>query len=501
LKILNICFPQTLSENSGLLFYTVEEMWGSHAAIPRITLFAWGSAKTVYQSVPNRSKYQQSRQIRYDTRLSSDPQQKQPSVGLPVAMASPLSPILLIAYLYPPDNYSGAARPGRFGKYLQRKGVQTEVLAAGTSLKPVLQGNVHRVRGELEYVAQSDLSAFMERIAQKFFFPGDFGAIWCARAVSYGRRFMRGGTRPLLISTSPPIFAHITAWRLKKKFGASWIADFRDPFAGMPWRLYPRRVRWLDHFLEKLIFRNADAIIANTDTSAEMWRRRYPQMADRIHVIWNGFDPEERLEAEPLPQRDYAVLAHVGEIYGNRRPNVLLDSVERLLDSGRLNPSQLRIHLAGPLDQATLGASSVLQRLVGRGAAILTGRVPRVEANRIIATSEYLLLLDVFHNAAPVQVPAKIFDYVRIGRPILACTRHNSPVERILGGSGIRYVTISEDDPADEVDRKLLEFLSLPTDPLPMSETFRNMFDGSRQVEDLCRIVETVTAQTRLSGN
>jgi glycosyltransferase involved in cell wall biosynthesis len=434
--------------------------------------------------------------------LPSDRQLKPFDSGeLSLATAPPIPPILLIAYLYPPDNYSGAARPGRFGKYLQRKGVPTEVLAAGRSVKPVVEGNVHRVRGELEYVAQSDTSALLERIAQKLFFPGDFGAIWCFRAVRYARRFMRGETLPLMISTSPPLFAHITAWRLKKKFGALWIADFRDPFAGMPWRLHPRRVRWLDPIVEKLIFRNSDAIVANTDMSAAMWRERYPHMADRIHVIWNGFDPEERLQAEPLPRRDYAVLAHVGEIYGNRRPNVLLESVERLLDSGRLTPGRLQIHLAGPLDHAALGASEVLRRLVDRGCVTLTSRIPRAEANHIIATSEYLLLLDVFHDAAPVQVPAKIFDYLRIGRPILACTRHNSPVERILAGSGLRYATISENDPADEVDRKVLEFLSLPTDPLPMSETSRAAFDGSRQVEDLCRIIETVTARRKLSRN
>ena len=417
----------------------------------------------------------------------------QPLCGrvLPRGLTSSMghAPVLLIAYLYPPDNYSGAARPHRFAKYLQRMGRRVTVLAAGAGEFPAVDGNVHRVRGEMEFVRQNDIWAFLERLARKFLFPADFGAVWSVRAAAFGRRLLHGSPRPVVISTSPPLFTHLVALRLKKQFGAVWVADFRDPFAGMPWRR-SRRNRWLDPRIERAIFRNADVILANTNSAADIWRKRYPTAAGRIHIIWNGFDPEESLGPLPLPQRDYVVLTHAGDIYGARHPGLLFSSVDRLIHSGQMDPARLRIHLIGPFERSALPDPDLCDRLAALGCVVFTDRVPRAEAQAAIAASDYLLLLDVFHESTAVQVPAKIFDYVRVGRPILACTPRNSPLEFVLGRSGIPSVCLHDDDAPAEIDDQVLRFLALPSTPTPMVEAFRNDFDGARQAESLAALID-----------
>jgi len=424
------------------------------------------------------------------------------AAGSPAApdSASEQPPILLMAAMFPPDNFIGAARPGRFAKYLHRAGYRVDVLAASASAKPVVSGEVHRVRGEIEVYDRRDLAGFLERVARKLFFPCDLDSMWCLRATRYARRFMRNGRRPLVISTAPPVLINQAAWRLKKKFGVAWIADLRDPFTDIPSRERSRRARWLGTHLEKLIFHHADAVIANTDAAAEMWRRRYPQAASRIHVLWNGFDPEDALGPEPVPDRDYTVLVHTGAIYDDRRPDVLLESVERLVRSGALDPQRFRIHLLGYLSPGSVRASKTMDYLQNAGCVHVFPPVSRAEANRIMATSDYLLLLDVFRSAAPVQLPGKTFDYVRVGRPILVCTQHGSPTERVVGMSGIRYVAIAEGDPPEEVDRRVLQFASLLNVPARISEEFRNTFDGSRQVNELCRIIDMVTGREKAAA-
>ena len=91
------------------------------------------------------------------------------------------------------------------------------------------------------------------------------------------------------------------------------------------------------------------------------------------------------------------------------------------------------------------------------------------------------------------QVPAKLFEYVRVGRPILACTMKGSPVDRLLEESGIPNVRIYFDLSEEEIDARLADFLALPTDPVPMAPGFARKFDGTHQTGALARILDELT--------
>ncbi len=398
-------------------------------------------------------------------------------------------PVLLVAYLYPPYNYAGAARPHRFAKYLERMGHRVVVLSAGTGNRPEVTGNVHRVRGEFEFTPRKDRRALLETAAQRLFFPSDPGSTWAVRAMLHGARILRDLPRPIILTTTPPGMSPQAAVWLARRSGAVWIADFRDPFVGFR---KSRRNRWLDPRIERAIFHHAGAVIANTEGAAEIWRARYPEMGERIHTIWNGFDPEDAPGPESLPARDYAVLTHVGEVYGRRDPGLVLGSAERLIRSGRLDPARLRINFTGVLERSALQDPAPFDRLQAMGCVTVTPRVDQAEARRVMSTADYLLLLDLFTELPPVQVPSKTFEYVCIGRPILASARRNSALIDVLNKSGIPHVVLHDDDSPAALDAKLLRFLSLPTNPVPMSREFRETFDGSCQAGMLAGLIESL---------
>ena len=119
--------------------------------------------------------------------------------------------------------------------------------------------------------------------------------------------------------------------------------------------------------------------------------------------------------------------------------------------------------------------------------------IPRAEAMDEIATSDFLLLIDI-NNLSNIgyTVPAKLFDYILTGRPILALTARNSPVERILQQSGLPCACLYHDDPEDTLGRKLLDFLALPTVPVQPSPWFLENFDGRRQAATFSRILKSL---------
>jgi glycosyltransferase involved in cell wall biosynthesis len=357
------------------------------------------------------------------------------------------------------------------------------VVASGAQLALTIEGNVYRVPGEQEGRRRS----FAEKVLRTIWLPQDEGIRWVPRVVSLAARWK--DKQPVLFSTSPPLTTHLAALRLKLRYGWKWIADFRDPLVGNPFRKQ-RHVIYSDRILERLFFRYADALIANTDPVAELWRARYPQWRGKVHVLWNGFDPEDETGSRPLPARPYRVLAHVGSMYGDRHPNLVLSSVARLIQQGLLSPESLRIQLTGPVAPRAQPDPRLAESL--RKCACLeinAELVPRAEAGRLIAEADELLLLDVLNAKAGLQVPGKLFEYVRIGRPILASTTEDSPVERILKASGVPYTCIYENLSEMEIDRRVLAFLNLPVQPVSPSPWFYETCSAGEQARKLSALV------------
>jgi hypothetical protein len=203
-----------------------------------------------------------------------------------------------------------------------------------------------------------------------------------------------------------------------------------------------------------------------------------------MHVIWNGFDPEERLSPLPIPARPYRSLAHIGVLYRQRHPYTLVAALDSLISGGRLDPQKFRLCFLGPFhERERFESHHATASLLRRGCLEIRDElVPRPEANRTMATSDCLLLIDIVNlSHEAYTVPAKIYDYILLGRPILALTGRQSPVERILAQSGVPHVCLYHSDCGPAVEEKLLQFFSLPPGPVSPSAWFLENFDGQRQ--------------------
>src|SRR6202030_4359831 len=145
------------------------------------------------------------------------------------------------------------------------------------------------------------------------------------------------------------------------------------------WRAY----RWL----ERVIARRADAVIANTDEALYRWQHKFPSSSNKFHLIWNGFDPEDRIQPLPIPSRDYKVLSHVGNLYHNRSASPILESIARLISTGRLARGRLRVRLIGSAQADCIPDPEFVQRAKTQGWLDLVNEtVPQPEASQVART-------------------------------------------------------------------------------------------------------------------
>lgn len=397
----------------------------------------------------------------------------------------------MIAFHFPPSLATGARRPYRLAKYLVRHGYETHVITA------VEQGSssawhfvMEAPGGTVKRTTKAASKA--ARICQRYL-PYNDELPWVPFAIEAAKTAMCDCRPAAIISSSPPLACHIAAFMIARQCELPWIADFRDPLYGNPSR--NRSWGWIwDAPVDRLIMSQAAAVIANTDAAAAALAARYPQYRHKLHLIWNGFDPEEMLGPAGIPPRPERLLLHAGSLYGQRHPTLLLASLDRLIACGSIKARDIRVRFLGDYYETDPWLKEPsLQRLTGMGCVELTAAaVPPSEAAQQMQAAEYLLLLDLNDRGLGLQVPAKLFEYVQIGRPILAFTARNSPVQRILDNACVPHVCVHPDSPADSIDAAILSFLQLPSDPVKPSAWFFEQFDGDKQARSLAAILDSI---------
>jgi glycosyltransferase involved in cell wall biosynthesis len=403
--------------------------------------------------------------------------------------------VLLLAYNYPPANTSGSARPYRFAKYLPRFGYVAHVVSRPVPAAQAPPG-VHWAPGAGESSASRRFSRGCWRALHRLASPFDDRLPWVPDALDAAEEVIREIPVTAVVSTSPPLANHVVGMQVKKRTGLPWVADFRDPLLGNPFR-GGMRARVHDWLVEAGILKSADLIIANTDTLAQLLLSRYPEHRSKITTIPNGFDPDVTFGPAPIPPRSYRVVAHVGTIYGARHPARFLAALDKLIESGKIDAQGVRVELTGNVESTIVPMTgppfTTLREL---GVLQFDGkRVPKEEALQRIAEADYLLLLDLNESNSCLQVPAKLFDYVRIGRPILAFTSPGSPTARVLELSGVPFRCIHSTDSADRVEELVMEFLKLPTEPVPFSSQFAESYSAIPQTRQLARHLDALRGE------
>ncbi|MBV8069506.1 MAG: glycosyltransferase [Acidobacteriaceae bacterium] len=400
--------------------------------------------------------------------------------------------ILIFAYYFPPQNAIGAARPFRFYKYLKRLGYRCHVItAADVSGRPDLDAEA--VPDPFVVRPRQGIGWQLERAVRKLLVPGATGTHWALHAFRAARRVIleQQPERVTIFSTFPPLGSHLAAFLLARKERIAWIADYRDPLSDNPiyddWGVFWRTV---SRTLERAFVNSPALVIANTDAARDKLVAAYPRKADHIELIWNGFDPEERLRPAPKVDTSRYVLSHVGDLYGGRDVRPILYSIKRLIENGCLHPDFIGVRLIGPAE-----ASSIPDQ-VFMGAAAREGwldfqpvRLPLSEAQQIVCCSDGLLLVQ---PQSILQVPGKLFEYLQIGRPILAYVPPNSPVERILQKSGVLYECIYPDSTAEQMDAKLSRFFKMRSVHAEPNAWFEKEFSAEHQSRRLADLIEKI---------
>jgi len=369
--------------------------------------------------------------------------------------------ILIIAPLFAPDKRVGAQRVTKLAMGLRDRGWIVKVLTIGEGMcarevdpsfnHEKLQGiDVTRIRalcfadavarhrhrkgtGRAKFLVMRFFTKLVEtlRPLDNWFFPWD--ELVVRRAVDMAR-----SERPdLLWATVPDFSGALACYRVSARTSIPYVIDFRDV------RLKLTRI---EKAFSRRIVRAAAAVSYCAPRQIEALENLYPdEIRDKpATLMYNCVEPADAPPAEPAPPPAKAEMLYGGALYGGRRRIAsLLDALTALRDK-----IVFRLYL--PAHEVEKVAAAVRQRGLG-DSVFPRPLLPRQEFLKTAARAAVLLVI-VGHNAKArdheTAIPAKVFDYLALARPILVAGPGNCEAGRLVEaiGRGAASLDTDKDD-------------------------------------------------------
>ncbi|MDZ7829182.1 MAG: GNAT family N-acetyltransferase [Halofilum sp. (in: g-proteobacteria)] len=379
--------------------------------------------------------------------------------------------ILMIAYHFPPlAGSSGIQRTLRFARCLPEFGWEPIVLTAHPrAYARTSDDQLADVPDGLPVIrAPAWDTARHLSIAGRYpamFARPDRWASWWLGAVPAALRAIRHFHPEAVWSTYPIATAHRIGATVARRSGLPWMADFRDPMAQEGYPADPATWRSFDR-IERRTVGSARLSTFTTPGAAAMYRERYPDAADRIEVLENGYAEESFAGIQPSQAplaEGRLTLVHSGVVYPEERdPTRLFAALERLRREAPDTFGRLLIRFRAPVQDELL--RDLARRHEVQDAIEVLPAIGYRDALEEMLRADGLLVLQA--SNCNQQIPAKLYEYLRARRPIIALTDPAGDTAAVARAAGIDTIAPLDDDAA--IAGLLRRFLDSPESaPLP----------------------------------
>ena len=359
-------------------------------------------------------------------------------------MAEPQK-ILIVAPYWRDPQHLGSVRVERFLRWLGATGVQLVIVAGGedgvrrdepwgTLLTVADPLRIYREPTPAPATARPR-SRLLRWLAYALLSP-DPGILWARRACKHPLLLEHCRGVDLVLASGFPDSVHVAAASLAQRCNARLVVDLRDGWLDEPMKPLLRHSplrRWREGRVERRILHQAAAIFVTSNPWRRLLVERLPFTAEKTRVLTNaypaGCTPDLAAPSPQRPQQRLLTLLYAGRIYTSRAERRIEQLLAPLLAGLRAGTAVRRLLFVGNLGQPELEELASWRPAFAEFGCEIASRaaVPRAAALELMRQADGLLLLSSSH----ASIPAKLFDYLCAGRPILALCPASSAVAEL----------------------------------------------------------------------
>ena len=241
----------------------------------------------------------------------------------------------------------------------------------------------------------------------------------------------------LLVTTCVPYVNLAATLRLHERAGVPYAVDFRDGWSidviggGVAFPRDSEAGRW-----EARMMRDVTRFWCVNEPIAEHYRERYPERADRIEVVRNGFDADSVPAAARTPDPDAGLaFGYLGSV------NFKVDFLTTFLKAWRAARAADPVVARSTLDiRGHIGAGSAREdtahveqlRAAAKDGVRFGGPVPKAEVARTYGGWDVLVLMLV---GGRFVTSGKVYEVLAGGLPVLSVHDTDHDANTVLEGS------------------------------------------------------------------
>lgn len=375
--------------------------------------------------------------------------------------------VLLVSYYFPPLGGAGIARPLSLFQHLGRFGFDCDVLTVKPVLyrayEPELMNELDKSRifrsgtydpSRISYLLGlrnvSTSTADKSRIFSNRVFP-DGKAGWIGPAVRFANKLCQRNKYDLIVSTSPPVSAHMIAMRLAHKCQVPWVADFQDYWVSLKAEEHFKSQQNIAKAGELLneIKSNAKKIMAVNQSCGE-----YVGADEIIPICYDSNLVKEWRQPTETESFTIGVFGTISEL---TPIEPLLKVLNHLRQSHSDIYEKLKVIQLGLVDRSWI--EEQLNRYQMRDKFELLSYQPRKQMMATLSRAS-LFYLGISAEQGKGITPSRLFTLLGSGRPVISYSQSGSEIDRILNKCGgcMRFDNGSIEQASEFLNEKFLEF-------------------------------------------
>lgn len=367
--------------------------------------------------------------------------------------------ILYISYFYPPLGGPAVLRNLKTVRYLSEAGADVTVLTvddieyaySDPALNELCREKqlirtpswdpmalLRKVFGKNKAASQSVYKNSPEslKLLIRRLYPIDEKIGWLPHLLAHGRKILKQSEIDLIFVSCGPFSSAIGAYKLAQEFDKALVVDYRDYWTLLSdYDLMGNALnRKLSRSWERRILNRANLVITATQGIAEALAQNFDAtLPQRTFLLYNGHDEQDYTDLpQARPSSDFYTLSYFGNIYARRSLKYLYQAIAEL-DKEMLTPRNLRVELYGNFNREVyqeIECSRIKDKI-----SIRPGLSHR---EALVKMQEADALILIINSSSPKgTLTSKVFEYLRLARPILALVPRHGEAAALLKECGI----------------------------------------------------------------
>jgi glycosyltransferase involved in cell wall biosynthesis len=290
---------------------------------------------------------------------------------------------------------------------------------------------------------KSFFSQLKDSISTVLTFP-DFAHPWLFPAVIQGIKTVKINNIDIIFATGMPWTSLLVGYFIKLFTGKKLVIDFRDPWVNNPYVKKNRMGMLLDEKCESMLVHKADLILANTEPLKKEMHSRYPDRIKNIVTLPNGYDVDDFQNISKINQnKNKLVISHAGLLYLKRDPVTLIKAIEKINKSCQEYANEIQINQIGNID---LGYD-LPEYCRNKKIHNYFNFIKQLDHKLCLGYLTGSDILLVIQPGTKTQIPSKLYEYIYLGKPIVAITEKEGALGQLIFHYGFGIVF----DPDDHV--------------------------------------------------